>query len=168
MLRSPRHARSHSPRRGAVVLELLVAVPVLLVFLAAVVEFGLILAQSSQVAAASRGGAQWAAVSGVPFDATTLAAIRRAVDRQLQTAGFGVGASRGIVLEHTVPGGGPSPQIDGSCPVPNGPPLPTDGQGAVRVTVCVDLSRATPDLLATFGFSTAGRSIVLNTTLPYE
>ena len=39
---------------------------------------------------------------------------------------------------------------------------------AVRVTVSVDLSKLTPNLLATFGYSTANQTIELTTTYPYE
>ena len=151
-----------------VTFELIVTLPIVIIFLAAVVEFGLILANTKQVSLASRAGAKIAAESGAPFSAGTLSAIRTAVDRQLETAGFGPNASVGIALQHTVSGGGPSPQTSGACSAPGIPAIPSNGHGTVRLTVCVDLSRITPDLLSTFGFSTSGKTVEATTTYPYE
>jgi Flp pilus assembly protein TadG len=165
--RSP-FARGRSRRGGAVTFELIVTLPILVIFLAAVIEFGLILANTKQVALASRLGAKIAAESGAPFNSGTLAAIRTAVDRQLEAAGFGAAASAGVTLQHNVAGGGSSPQVSGDCPAPSSPPLPADGSGSVRVTVCVELSKLTPDLLSSFGFSIAGKFVESTTTYPYE
>jgi hypothetical protein len=155
-------------RRGVVTFELIVTLPILIIFLAAVIEFGLILANAKQVSLASRAGAKIAAESPAPFGPGTLAAIRAAVDRQLETAGFGPNASVGISLQHSISYGGATPQTSGDCSSPGSPSLPTGGDGAVRVTVCVELSKLTPDLLSTFGFSTSEKTIEATTTYPYE
>jgi Flp pilus assembly protein TadG len=165
-----RRASTSKNRPAVCAIEVVLALPIFLVFLLAVVEFGLILANCKQVSLASRVGAKIASESSFPFDATTLVNIRTAVDRQLESAGLGATASGAVVLQHNVAGGGASPQSSGplSCTAPTDPPLPSDGEGAVRVTVCVELSKLTPNFLSTFGFSTAGKRVMLTTTYPYK
>ncbi|WP_166823262.1 TadE/TadG family type IV pilus assembly protein [Thalassoroseus pseudoceratinae] len=153
-------------RRAVVVFELLMSLPILMIFLAAVIEFGLILANMKQVKLASRTGAKVAAeTTGLNSGntATVASTLRAIVDEQLETAGFGANASAGVRLQHTVAGNGSA--ADGTCPEQNDPAIPTD---SVRVTVCVELSTLTPDLLGTFGFTIAGRRVELSTTFPYE
>lgn len=157
---------SRCGQRGAVAVELIIMFPVLLIFLAAVVEFGLILAGTKQVALASRNGAKLAAQSGT-LDALAVNGIRNSINRQLATAGFGNSATTGITVQHNV-GGSLTAVSDGTCPAPMNPPLPSGDHEAVRVTVCVDLSQLTPDLLGTFGFPTTGKTVEMSTTVAYE
>lgn len=141
-------------------------------FLAAVIEFGLILGQLKQVTLASRIGAKIAAES-FPI---SMAAIQTAIDRQLESAGMG--DSCNIILVHNVPGGGPSPQSSAGscgCTSPTTPALPTGTllsgggfSGSVRVTVCVTLTQLSPDLLGTLGFSIAGDTVEHTTTFVHE
>jgi hypothetical protein len=153
-------------RGGAVLVEFLLVMPILLVALAGVIEYGLILSNLQQVALASRVGAKVASEQPTPLDIT---AIHAAVDQQLKSAGFS-GACR-VILQHNVPGGGPSPQTTGACdcnmPLTPGTPATTHGR-FVRVTVCVELSELTPDLLDFFGFSVAGRLVEETTTYRWE
>lgn len=157
-------------RCGVIVVELILTFPVLLVLLLAVIEFSLIIINIQQVSQAARMGTKIAAeTSGLgsptdpPLTNTTATAIRTAVDRQLFTAGFGQNASRGVTLRHTVASGYVA--TDGLAADPNLPVMPNN---AVRVTVSVDLSRLTPDLLSTFGYSTSDQTVELTTTYPYE
>jgi Flp pilus assembly protein TadG len=162
------------PRRSAVcVLELILWLPVFLIFLLAVIEFGLILGQLKQVALASRVGAKMAAES-LPI---SMAAVQNEVDRQLESAGMG--ASCSIILVHNVPGGGASPQTTGggcNCTSPTSPTLPTGTllsdnvthSGSVRVTVCVKLTQLTPNLLSTFGYSISNGTVQQTTTFVHE
>ena len=172
--RTTRTARAKSrPRRSAVcILELILWFPVFLIFLLAVIEFGLILGQLKQVALASRAGAK-AAAESFPI---SMANVQTAVDHQLESAG--IGDSCNIILVHNVPGGGFSPQMTGTCDCssPTSPPQPTGTllsdlvthSGTVRVTVCVRLSQLTPDLLSTLGFSTSGDMVEHTTTFVHE
>lgn len=172
----PHHTNNRrAHHRGAVMVELILALPVLIVLGLAVVEFGLIFAAVEQVAFASRHGAKIAAEE--PSD--TLATLntsdggsrlRGEIDRVLATAGFSAAACR-VVLEHTV-AGRPETQIDDdpSTPCDCRPPstaLPASG-AAVRVTVCVPLKGNVPDLLATFGFALEGRHVAETTVWRYE
>jgi Flp pilus assembly protein TadG len=153
-----------------VVVELVLMLPVLLVFLAALIEFGLILANTKVVALASRNGAKIAAeTQTLPFNIST---VKNEVNAVLATAGM---QACTVILEHNVPTGGTSPLtvIDSpcNCSAPATPTLPVANGGtlyAVRVTVCVELSQLTPDLLTTFGFSTANRTVSESTLYPHE
>ena len=161
-------------RRSAVIIfELIVSLPILLIFLAAVVEFGVIFVGIKQVALASRAGAKVAAEAGglnTAMTSSVAMSARDAADRQLETAGFGPDASAGLTLRHNVSGGGVSTQ--GNCADPTFPALPsalpTSGSGHVRVTVCIDVSKLAPDLLSMLGFSIAGFSVEETSTYPHE
>ena len=162
--------RSTRPGRGVIVVELLLAFPVLFVMLLAVVEFSLIIINVQHVSQAARLGAKMAAetpglggFTDPPLTNTTTATIRTQVDRQLFTAGLGEYASRGITLRHTVAAGYVA--TDGLATDPILPAMPS---GAVRVTVSIELSRLTPNLLSSFGYSTADQTVEMTTTYPYE
>lgn len=162
--------RSTRPGRGVIVVELLLAFPVLFVMLLAVVEFSLIIINVQHVSQAARLGAKMAAetpglggFTDPPLTNTTTATIRTQVDRQLFTAGLGEYASRGVTLRHTVAAGYVA--IDGLATDPTLPAMPS---GAVRVTVSIELSRLTPNLLSSFGYSTADQTVEMTTTYPYE
>ena len=157
-------------RRAVIVVELILTFPILFILLLAVIEFSLIIANLQQVSQAARSGAKIAAeTSGLggftdpPLTNNTATAIRAEVDRQFLTAGFGSNASRGVTLRHTVAAGYVA--TDGTATDPFSPPMPNH---AVRVTVSVDLSKLTPDLLSSFGYSTSGQTVELSTTYPYE
>ena len=158
---------SRYPRRtAAVTLELIVGLPVFLIFLAGIIEFGLIQANSQQVSQSSRLGAKLAAEFPNLDPGNTAAAaaqIRLEVDRQLQNAGLGLTGSDGVTLRHTVAGGGEA--TNGTCSDPLFPSMPFS---AVRVTVRVPLPNMTPNLLNVFGFSIAGRTVEFTATYAYE
>ena len=157
-------------RRGVIVVELILMFPVLFVLLLAIVEFSLIVTNMQQVTQASRMGAKMAAdtpglgsFTDPPLTNTTAALIRTQVNRQLRTAGFVPAVSRGVTVRHTVGAGYAA--TDGVAPDPLLPPMPAN---AVRVTVSVDLSKLAPNLLQTWGYSTANQTVDLTTTYPYE
>ena len=164
------HDGSKQLRRAVVTLELILGLPILIIFVFAVIEFGLIFAAIDQVAYASRFGAKLASEQGVPF---SVGSLRTEIDQYLQTAGLQTGACR-VILQHNVMLGGMSPQSSspgmGSCdctaPTDN---LPTmTGTDFVRVTVCVPLKDNVPDLLCGFGFSLEDCVIEQTTTFRYE
>lgn len=163
-------ARPHR-RSAAVVVEFILSFPIFLLFLATVIEFALIIDSSQQVAQAARMGAKIAAetanlgnvIFDPPITGDTATAIRTAVDRQLENAGFGPNASQGVTLRHTV--GVTNFSTDGNAPDPTLPAMPTN---AVRVSVSVPLTKVTPNLLQSFGFSITNKAIDITTTFPYE
>lgn len=168
------HGDSKQPRRAVVTLELILGLPILIIFVFAVIEFGLIFATIDQVAYASRFGAKLASEQAGAFDVD---ALRTEIDQYLQTAGLQTGACRAI-LQHNVTMGmgmrGASPQssppgmggCDCTAPTDNLPT--TTGTSFVRVTVCVPLKDNVPDLLCGFGFSLEDCVIEQTTTFRYE
>lgn len=167
---TPDARRTALPRRGVIVVELILTFPVLLVLLLAVIEFSLIIINVQQVSQAARMGAKIAAetpglggFTDPPLSNTTATSIRTAVNRQLFTAGLGMNAARGVTLRHTVNAG-----YNATDGLAADPLLPTMPANAVRVTVSVNLANLTPDLLSNFGYSTSNQTVELTTTYPYE
>jgi Flp pilus assembly protein TadG len=159
----PRHARS-----GAVALELLLAVPVTVIMILAVIEFSLVFVAAKQVALASRLGAKAAAETANVTTFVTGGGLRAAVDRHLLAAGS-PGACR-VMAEFgsgnvftTVTNNGAIPC---NCAAPNTPGPAT--ATFVRVTVCARLTDFTPDLLGLYGFSIANRALTHSTTFRRE
>lgn len=168
-------------RRSAVItVELLLSLPILLIFLAAVLEFGLIYAVSQKVSYASRFGAKLASEEPrTGLDDLNLAAggsrLRTAINRFLSTAEIPTGACT-VIFEHNACLANQSQtDTDGSgcdcgapaTPLPAGPP-PAGNPEYVRVTVCVPLIGNVPDLVSSFGFSVAGFTIEHSTVFRYE
>ncbi len=164
------------------ILEVIVLFPVIVILLAAVIEFGLLLSGIKHVQASSRAGAKIASelatadLTAVPTT-NNVDAVQATVDQVLSSAGFN---SCQVILEYLVPttmctgvASGSGTQTAGSCTGCNAPSvsLPTLANvpgGSVRVTVCVDADQLTPDLLSTFGFDISSKVISTSTTLPYE
>jgi len=163
------HRNRHFPvkcrRKGVATLEFVVFAPVLLIFLMAISEFGLVFANLQTVELASQMATRVAAEADqadvTSGNATLLADIQTAADEVLAAGGM---TSAGIVLEHPLTGGSGS-FTTGTCTSPGSPTLPTE---AVRVSVCLDLSELTPDLLNSFGFTTSGRTARQTTTMRFE
>ncbi|MEX0727089.1 MAG: TadE family protein [Planctomycetaceae bacterium] len=151
-------------RRGAVIFELIITLPALMILALAVIEFGLIQHGQKHVSSASAFGAKIAAETA-GLNSGNTAAVRTSVETAVNThfdvAGFG--NVSGVTLRHNVGGGGVD--SSGNCPDPVVPALPPD---SVRITVCVDFTDLSPDLLSSFGFSLGDRSAVFTTTFPHE
>ena len=173
--------QSRRDRRSAVItVELLLSLPILLITLAAVVEFGLIYAVSQKVAYASRFAARLASEEPRTYldDLNTAVGpsrLRTSVNRFLSTAEITTGACS-IIFEHNACLANQSQtNTDGSgcncgapaTALPAGPP-PAGNTEYVRVTVCVPLIGNVPDLVSSFGFSIAGFTIEHSTVFRYE
>lgn len=172
-------------RRAVITLELLFAIPILLIVLLAVVEVGLILAASKQVEFASRQGAKLAAEvprSGGPPELgtfnlpATVNNLKDQVDEYLATAGYTNSCT--VILEHNVAGvANPSQTDDDGQPCNCGPigslPAavpgpPAAGLESVRVTVCLPMDGNIPNCLAVFGLDLADCTIRQSTVWRYE
>ncbi|MDA0281716.1 MAG: TadE/TadG family type IV pilus assembly protein [Planctomycetota bacterium] len=177
----PLTARNLRCRRSAVItVELLLTLPILLIFLAAVIEFGLIFAVNQKVAYASRFGAKLASEEArTGLDDLNLSSggsrLRTAVNRYLSTSEITTGACT-VILEHNACLANPTQtDTDGSgcncgapaTALPAGPP-PAGISEYVRVTVCVPLTGNVPEFLSSLGFSIAGYSIEHSTLFRYE
>lgn len=178
-----RRLRRRAKRRSAaVLLELIVALPILVIIVVALVQFGLFFQNMQQVAVASRVGAQEAAetanlpnegdVAGDPVPAAIIAAIRQ----QLSSSGIDPCA---IILEHNVNASsgfteqtlrtdfdndGDSMNDCPDCAEPSSaiPSL------SVRITVCVKMDELMPNSLSMFGFDASTYTSQSTTTHSHE
>lgn len=170
--------REQSKRRGAVVFEALLWLPVFLIALSAVIEFGMVLNGLHAVKLAARAGAKYAAELDVGAIGSSSAVedVQAAVDRVLSSSGYD---SCQVRLEYVnCVGSGNS--IAGPCPtctacpscsqpaVPLAPTILDVPGGMVRVTVCVNVSEMTPDLLGWVGASISDRVAQYSVAFPYE
>jgi Flp pilus assembly protein TadG len=157
-------SRRRAGRGGVTVLELVVVAPVMVIFLAAVIEFGLILANVKYLPMASRAGAKiLAETPAANLDTlATLSAVANAVDQVLAT---GQMSSCRVIIEKNVGGYGSQQTGNCNCTAPVAPAIPT---GGVRVTVCVPVTQLTPDLLGVFGFCITNRLAHATTAYPHE
>jgi len=160
--------RLHKQRRGGAVLELLLALPVLIIGVLAIVEFGLLRANQQQLEYASRVGANIAVDDPNP----TVTDIDSAVRAHLQEAGIDTAdANIRITLQENTTGATIETTAGTlNCTVAGSVPAAPAGQEFVRVTVCLDIveSQMTPNLLQTLGFDIAGWQMQQTTTLRYE
>lgn len=189
MLRS-RQATNSTPlasgnrhRRGVVIVELLIWLPVLMTALMAVVEFALMQQVNQQVALASRYGAKIASEVTRAFatspnlsdinQTATVNNLQSRIDTFLANAGLT--ASCEVRLEHNACVNNPL-QVDTATPCTcnaTGPGVlpagePPQGEAYVRVTVCVPLIGNVPNLLGTLGYDITGLIVRHSTTYRVE
>jgi len=146
--------------------------PVFMVFLWAIVEFGILYSALQNVSVAAREGVIVASETSLPTSGAVPSNIVNAVEEQLNSAGIVPDnpATEDVYcklrVEHNVGGTqvelvSPPPQLATPCDcAPSGASdfLGQAGQPAippgeyVRVTVCVPLSELAPNLLQVFGF----------------
>lgn len=162
-----RRSRLRQRLSGVTYLELILALPVIFIFLLAVIEFGLIFANLKYVPAASRAGAKVYAETPTAAltNPATLTAVQNAVNDALSPGSM---TACRVILQHNVGGVGLIQSGTCVCPPPTTPAMPVLAGGSVRVTVCVEVSQITPNLLAGFGFTTTGRIAKSTTTFPHE
>jgi len=166
-------------RSGSVTLEFLLVLPILLIVLLSVIEFGMFFSGMQQVALACQVGAEAASQT----DLTTATDpndipdnIVDAINHQLVTCGMSPCA---IILEHNVPDAETitvmtetytSPPC--ACAPPTAPAFPKPpavyARRSVRVTVCMPMTELAPNCLAVFGFNLTGCSAHCSTVFRYE
>lgn len=140
-------------RTGAVVLEAIIGLPILVIALMAIVEFGLLSANQAYVHASSRAGADAAAgiVRQLPASGPVPAEVDQAVSKVLGARGI---AASWIRVEHT---NGPAPPY--ALTSGNGGSTPTAAAPTgdyVRVSVCVENTELAPNLLRGFSIDLFG------------
>jgi len=159
------------PRRAVIVLELILALPVLIIVLLAVVQFGVLFTNLQHLALASRVGAEKASeqpglsiVNNDPVPTDVLDAISQ------QLGGVGISSCR-VILIHNVgtPALTTAELISGACNCDApAPPSPSPGGNFVQVTVITDLAELMPNCLATFGFDISGQFAQQTTIFRHE
>jgi hypothetical protein len=154
-------------------MELLLVTPLLLIFLLAVVQFGIILSSLKFLPLASRAGAKVLAETTPAANLTSVATfnqVKGAVQAVLATGG--ISSCRVVVEQNVVPGSMPvDPDLPCPCEAPLIPSLPAPiTANAVRVTVCVPWSALAYDLnfLNLICFSLDDRTSQASTLYPYE
>lgn len=161
-------------RGGAVTLEFIIALPVLLIMLLAVVQFGMFFSGLQQVSLASRVGAEAAAetnLTGLTSADSIPGPILTAINAQL---GSSASSACKVYLEHNVDGSEEElqePSGSGCACTPPVTGLPLDaanGVYSVRVTVCVPMTELTPNCLELLGFDISARWTQCSTTFRYE
>lgn len=160
-----RRPRLRRRRRGVYIAELVITMPVFMIFLWAVIEFGIFFSNLQEVQLASRVGAEAASEYGAlpTADGDPVPdPILDAIEYQLLSSDITWCRVR---VEHNV-GGTQYAAVSGSCacePTTKlAPPLPPDEY--VRVSVCVAMSELMPNLLALFGFDVSDPSRVVSCT----
>ena len=147
------------------VIELLLSLPIWLIGLLAVVEFGNLFSNLQQVALASRVGADVASrTSALPNSGSISSSILSAINDQLSAANI---TPSEVILEHNL-GGTYVKLVEGASSLsgPSQQTLPSVGT-YVRVTVCVPATQLTPNVLRSFGFDALGWDVAESTTFPY-
>lgn len=164
-----RFPREKSARtRGAIVVEFLLAFPVALIFLLAIVEFGIILANLEQVEMAAYEGAKTAARMDRDHIPHAIDHLEYRVNRSLNTSR--IGPACGVEFRHNIPDASHRKQHRWRHHRRDlrHKPLPENKNvAAVQCTVCVPLSQLGPDLLPFVGFSLRKRYATATKTLPY-
>jgi len=148
-------------------LELILVLPIVLLILFSIVQIGITLSNIKYVQLAAFEGAQLASAMSREELSDATPAIKKKVDRILQSAGLGDSCK--IVFRQNVPQVSLENQSRGNCDCNTSDtiPLPTKPNGAVRVTVCVRLSQISPNMLSLWGFSPQGKLVQGEATLPY-
>lgn len=157
--RSPNNCRRRRGRQrcgGAIILEMVLALPILLLLLLVTIQFGAYFINMQQLALACRVGAEEASETATAVLAATSdgdpvpQSILDRTFQQLQTAGI---QPCTIKLEHNV-GGSPVVLVspgDG-CPCEPFETLPCTLSGNyVRLTICVPMAELMPDCMPLFG-----------------
>lgn len=180
--RTGRRPRRRPRRSAAVVLETILALPIFVIMLMGLVEFGVLVENLQYVQAASRAGAMVASrmaaadIHANPGDLPVV--ILDAVNDELERMQVGV-LARQVRLQTNVTAAGaivvPPPAFfafTGGQSVAPDPYVaitaPAAPAGAyVRVTVFVDVPDVTPNVLATFGLDFKNEVLQQTATFPW-
>jgi Flp pilus assembly protein TadG len=148
-----------------VVLELILAMPVLIIATLAVLEFGVIALVQQAIATAAIEGAREAARGSMPNE------VAAVVDTFLAVHDF-AGATAAMPDARVDVEVGPASSTVGDATIPCTPQGPAVlNANEARVTVCVRMSdndRPVPDWLSYFGFTLAGKTYEISALAPVE
>ena len=156
-------------RRGGVVLELILGLPLLVIPLLAVVEYAVLMSNQQQVEMATRAGALTGTQLVLPASGSVPTEVLDAIAAELTHVGIDLnaritdGKSRGE-WAHNYLSSGADPDLDPSatlasgtltCPSSAAPPAPDPdlssfGRSYVRLRLCVRSDLLTPNLLSAY------------------
>ena len=161
-------------RRAALTVELILTLPIFLILLVAVVQFGLYHVRMQHVALASRIGAQQAAqIANLQSYPSVPSQVTSAVGAHLQSVGINTFCIR---LEHNDGVSPPNPPVVlweplsgcSGCTISSLSSSPYSGTEYVRVSICVPLTELMPNVLKVFGFDLTGKHTAFTTVYRYE
>lgn len=150
-------------RRGVEVLELILVLPVLVVALVALVQFGIAMVVHQAVTTAAGAAAREASKQA------DILVVRDAVDRILSPHNIQIlntpGSGTKVMLDDGALGTTSFGDAGLSCIAHGNAPAANE----VRVTVCIDLAKAkVPNALASFGLDFAGKRFETSATVRKE
>ncbi len=129
-------------RRGIVAVELLLALPVLLMVMLGTIQFTMILVARQQLQLASREGARVASIGGNASE------VQTAVQAFLGTGPLSAATVHSVLTNAS------------GQPIPSG--------GSVQVVVSIPTTQAVPNLLGSFGGTVAGDTLIAGTVMRKE
>ncbi|WP_197993062.1 TadE/TadG family type IV pilus assembly protein [Gimesia aquarii] len=156
-------------RRGSVILEFILAFPLILIISLAIIEFGFFSLLQQTITLSAIEGSREAAHVGA-----TTTSVGNLIDQyvSINSLNLDVGAQpaapgQGDVLVVIETGGGVPTQTIGNSDIPCTPVGPAPSPLEVKVTVCLNLTDMNgttpiPDLLSTFGFTLSGKQLEIS------
>lgn len=166
-----------SKRRGASLLEIIIGLPIVLILLLAVVQFGLLQSNQQTLKMASRAGALVAA--NMEIDGTEVvpdSEIVNAIDEVLiqggiLSSGETIAAVGEVQLNYYVYDSNTDTKISDAIyfDAPCNPPATTyPNYYYVQVTICIPAQRLTPNMMACFGVDYTGRDAIMTSLYRHE
>ena len=120
--------------RGAAIVEFAIIVPLLLILVLGIVDFGRLMAVSGGLAAAVREGARYAATSANPSDPTQQSNIKSRVINEFQAFGGPALQTSNIAITVDNSGGNVTVAVSGYTYVPLTPVMQMIGAGTINFT----------------------------------
>ena len=152
-------------RPGIITIELLLNLPIWIILVLAIVQFGQLSSSVQHVALASRVGAKVAAQTvALPAQGQVPELVLDAIQRQL--AGSGLACSQ-VILEHNL-SNAPVTLVSGTGGgIPPATPLPVIGT-YIRVTIFVPVTAIIPNVLGKMGVDLWSQGVAQSTTFRYQ
>ncbi|QDU76552.1 hypothetical protein Pan97_36040 [Bremerella volcania] len=172
-----------SKRRAASLLEIIIGLPIVLILLLAVVQFGLLQSNQQTLKMASRAGALVAAeltIDGTETepDSTIVAAIDEVlIQGGLLSPGETIKTVGEVQLNYVVYDYDNDDVLEDEIYFSNGcDPPPVDGfvnypypdYYYVQVTICIPATRLAPNAMACFGVDFSGRDAIMTSLFRHE
>lgn len=167
-----------SKRRAVSLLEIIIGLPIMLILLFAVVQFGLLQSNQQTLKMASRAGALVAA--NMEIDGTEVvidSEIINAIDEVLRKGGLIDPAETitmvgEVQLNYAVYNSGTMMPASGTIPMPATlmPPSPAvyPDYHYVQVTISIPVQRLAPNAMACFGVDYSGRNALMTSLFRHE
>lgn len=167
---SQQHPAQSKSRKGSVLLEFILAFPLILIVSLAIIEFGFFALLQQSITAAAIEGSREAAKVGATVDSVGNL-IQEYVDLNsslmLDVAQQPAASAQGNVAVYIDDGSNNLTQSIGNSDIPCSPVGPAPNASQIKVTICLNLTDTNgtvpiPDLLSTFGFTLSGKQLEIS------